>query len=190
MALSTSIRIVVVCGKSGSGKSTLIRYLMEQCPDVFRYVPSVTTGPIRRQDFSGEYISMRPKKFKKWVRRGHIHWPQLVHGHWRGTLRASYEQAVISDHLWLKVLSPHSMGGVVELFPNQVALFYIPSPGDEELERRLLATGRNTPHEIKARLAECADWDAVAATQPCVFLAPGVSTAEMAEEILARLGLH
>lgn len=167
-------KIVVLSGASGSGKTTCIRVLESLAPAVrFCQLPSVTTRAPRPGDEPWyEYVDL--DTFRKMKSDGKFLWIEAVHGNLYGTTKDAFETALEYGDCLLASLTPHdiptiAMHGLAYNVPLEEMLFlYIRHPGDEVLRKRF--EGRGDGEEaVKRRLADCANWDAIAVGARLVY---------------------
>lgn len=151
--------LFVVSAPSGAGKSTLLNAL-RQTPD-FVYSVSCTTRAPRPGEIDGEdYHFISEEEFRRRLANGEFLESAEVHGNFYGTLRAT-----VIEHLraGVDVLIDIDVQGarVIRNDPNaeiraSVADIFIMPPSLEELRRRLIKRGTETPAQIEVRLHNAA----------------------------------
>lgn len=171
---SMQSKILTLTGASGVGKSTLVRAFLKQNPSS-RLVTSFTTRSPRDSDISGEYECNLPLEFFK--DKDKFLWVVEAHGNTYGTTKDSVRSALSSGIPHLMILVPEVIPllrtAVAELdsTDSTVTSFYVLSPEEKELERRLYARGETTLFAEK-RISDCKKWDkeALASDIPYLFL--------------------
>ena len=151
--------LFVVSAPSGAGKSTLLNAL-RQTPD-FVYSVSCTTRSPRPGEIDGEdYHFISEEEFRRRLEGGEFLESAEVHGNFYGTLRAT-----VIEHLraGVDVLIDIDVqgAGAIRSDPSpeiqaSVADIFIMPPSLDELRRRLVKRGTETPEQIEIRLHNAA----------------------------------
>ena len=147
--------LFVVSAPSGAGKSTLLNALRPTAG--FVYSVSCTTRPPRPGETDGEdYHFITRTEFQRRIIAGDFLEHAEVHGNFYGTLRsnvlAQLEAGtdVLIDIDTQGAASIRANGGAL-IHDSLVDVFIMP-PSVEELRRRLLKRGTETPEQIEIRL--------------------------------------
>jgi guanylate kinase len=153
---------LVLTAPSGGGKSTLIRMLRAEFPR-FAYSVSCTTRAPRGQEKDGEaYHFLTPEQFEKRVEAGLFLEHALVHGHRYGTLKSEVEKPLARGDwalLDIDVAGAAQVRSMVLREPVDSVIrrgfldVFIDVPSLDELRRRLIARGEDSPETIQTRLA-------------------------------------
>lgn len=147
--------LFVVSAPSGAGKTTLCDAL-RQTPD-FVYSVSCTTRKPRPGEIDGDdYHFIQEEEFTRRAANGEFLEHANVHGNYYGTLRST----VVSNlEQGIDVLIDIDTQGAAQVrsYPDAyihdaVADVFIMPPNLEELRRRLLKRGSETPEQIEIRL--------------------------------------
>jgi len=144
--------LVVLSGPSGAGKGTLRPYLTKAFPDL-TFCASATTRPPRAGEVHGRhYYFMSVEEFQQHIEKGELLEWANVYGHFYGTPRRPVMDALAKGRV---VLLEKDMQGALSLqktFPEGVFIFILP-PSLDELKRRLMGRGTETPEALQRRLA-------------------------------------
>ena len=151
--------LFVVSAPSGAGKTTLCTAL-RQTPD-FIYSVSCTTRPPRPGEIEGEdYFFLSLDQFQAHVEEGDFLEYAEVHGNYYGTLRANV-LGFLRDGV--DVLIDIDTQGAAAIrassdpdIRDALADVFILPPDLDELRRRLLKRGTETPAQIERRLENAA----------------------------------
>jgi guanylate kinase len=151
--------LFVISAPSGAGKTTLVERIRET-PNLF-YSVSCTTRAPRAGEIEGEdYQFLSDADFRQRVEAGNFLEHAQVHGDHYGTLR---EPVVTNLKRGRDVLIDIDTQGAAEirncvdpLIRDALADVFIMPPDLEELRRRLLKRGTETPKQIDSRLATAA----------------------------------
>jgi guanylate kinase len=151
--------LFAVSAPSGAGKTTLVEAL-RQAPNLF-YSVSCTTRPPRSGEVDGEdYQFLSNADFRARVETGDFLEHAQVHGDYYGTL---LKPVLINLKDGMDVLIDIDTQGATVIrncndpFIRQaLADIFIMPPDLDELRRRLLKRGTETPQQIDSRLATAA----------------------------------
>lgn len=144
-------KLFVISGPSGAGKSTVVFKAMEGRKDVC-FSTSVTTRKPRPGEVDGkEYFFVELDRFKEMVENDELleHAEYVANSY--GTPRAYVEEKLSEGMNVILDIEVQGARQVNQKKPEAVKIFIIP-PSLEELERRLIGRGTDTPRAIEARL--------------------------------------
>ena len=144
--------LIIVSAPSGCGKSTVVHRLMEKRENL-RFSVSATTRKPREGETDGvDYYFVSRQEFRRMVEENEFLEHAEYVGNCYGTPRAPVEEQLKKGcDVYLDIDVQGAMQ-VKALRPETLMIFLMP-PSVEELERRLVKRGNNTPEEIKGRLA-------------------------------------
>lgn len=145
-------RLVVLAGPTAVGKGTVSRHIREHYPDVLLSV-SATTRPPRPGEVDGEhYYFLSDEQFDAMVEQGaFLEWA-VVHNAYRyGTPRPPIDQAIADGSSVLLEIDLQGARAVKAAMPEALLVFLLP-PTWEELVRRLVGRGTESPEEQARRL--------------------------------------
>ncbi|RMG95799.1 MAG: guanylate kinase [Candidatus Dadabacteria bacterium] len=153
--------VLVVSAPSGAGKSTLIRRLRDEMPEL-GYSVSHTTRPPRPGERDGvDYHFVDRATFEAMRDRGAFaEWAE-VHGNLYGTALTELRAAAEAGRDIVLDIDVQGALQVAERLPDAVLVFVLP-PSWEELRRRLVERGQDSPEVIERRLANARSEVAVA----------------------------
>ena len=156
--------IVTLTGGSGAGKSTIGEWLRKTFRARLKPVVSITTRRPRDTDPPGEYEYMSKEKFLETKRAGRFIWDVCPYGtDLYGTMYESLKAADDEpDAIFLMVLELASVRKLhihAKKVGLKIASFYILSPSEKELRRRL-EKRKTDPAEMERRIEKSRQWDA------------------------------
>lgn len=145
-------RLVVLAGPTAVGKGTVSRHIREEYPDVLLSV-SATTRPPRPGEIEGEhYYFVSDAEFDGMIARGEFLEYAVVHNRSRyGTPRPPIDRALAEGKSVLLEIDLQGARAVRERMPEALLVFLLP-PTWEELVRRLIGRGTESPEEQARRL--------------------------------------
>lgn len=148
-------KMVVISGPSGSGKSTICKKLLEDPRIVFSV--SATTRKMRPGEVDGrDYHFISVEDFKARVARGEFIEHADVFGNMYGTLRAPMVQALAEGRIYVLEIDVQGALQLKTLGEPGVYVFIAP-PDFEELRRRLMKRGTESPEVLERRLHKAED---------------------------------
>lgn len=145
-------RLTVLAGPTAVGKGTVSTYIRDNYPEVELSV-SATTRPPRPGEVDGvHYHFVSPEEFDALVEDGQLLEWAVVHGRNRyGTLRRTVNAAMAAGKAVLLEIDLQGARQVKESMPEANFVFLAP-PNWEEMVRRLIGRGTETPEEQQQRL--------------------------------------
>jgi guanylate kinase len=179
-------RLTVLSGPSGVGKSTVVAHLRRQHPEVWLSVSATTRKPRPGEVDGVQYHFADNEQFDKLVESDELlEWAEFA-GNRYGTPR----QAVL-DHLdagspTLLEIDLQGARQVRETMPDARLVFLAP-PSWDELVRRLVGRGTESPEVIERRL-EAAKVELAAESEFDVTLV-NTSVEDVARELLALMNV-
>ena len=148
-------RMVLISGPSGCGKSTIIQRLISD--DRVEFSVSATTRPIREGEVEGvDYHFLTAEQFRSKVEEGAFIEYAEVYGNLYGTLRAPMEAAIAAGRVFLVEIDVQGALQLRALGEAGVYVFISP-PSFEELQRRLIGRGTESPEVLERRLKKAED---------------------------------
>lgn len=145
--------MLVITGPSGVGKGTLIRALLDAIPGSELSV-SATTRPPREGEVNGrDYHFLGEHEFLERVRGGEFVEHASYAGSRYGTLRSELQRPASLIVLEIDLQGARQIRSTM---PEAQQVFIAP-PEFEELERRLVSRGAETPEQIERRLEVARD---------------------------------
>ena len=143
--------LIIVSAPSGCGKSTVVRRLMEKRENL-RFSVSATTRKPRAGETEGvDYFFVSRKEFLRMVDDDEFLEHAEYVGNCYGTPRAPVERQLAEGFDVYLDIDVQGAMQVKDIRPETLMIFLMP-PSMEELERRLVLRGNNTPEEVRARL--------------------------------------
>ena len=150
-------RLLIFSAPSGSGKSTIVQWLMQEHPELQLYFSiSCTSRPPRGTEQNGvEYFFLTPEAFKEKIQNDEfLEYEEVYQDRFYGTLKEQVERQLEAGQN--VVFDVDVKGGVnIKKFYGERAMsLFIQPPSVEELRRRLVGRGTDTPEAIENRLAK------------------------------------
>ncbi len=147
-----SPRVFVVSGPTAVGKGTVVARLKQRHPEVFVSVSATTRSPRPGEVDGVHYHFVTDEEFDEMAAHdGLLEWA-VVHGTNRyGTPRGPVDQAVAEGRAVVLEIDLQGARQVRRTYPSAQQIFLEP-PNWDELVRRLVGRGTETPEQQERRL--------------------------------------
>lgn len=144
--------LTVLAGPTAVGKGTVSTYIRDNYPQVWLSVSATTRAPRPGEVDGVHYFFKSAEEFERLVDQGaFLEWA-VVHGHNRyGTLRSTVDQAIAEGRSVLLEIDLQGARQVKKAVPEANFVFLAP-PSWDEMVRRLVGRGTETPEEQRQRL--------------------------------------
>ena len=148
-------KLIIFSAPSGSGKSTIINYLLQQSLRL-RFSISATSRAPRGTEKNGvEYYFLTPEAFKARIAKGDfLEYEEVYTDKFYGTLKSEVERILNEgDNV---IFDVDVVGGcnIKRFYGNRALSVFIQPPSIEELRKRLVGRGTDTPEVIESRIAK------------------------------------
>ncbi|MEA9985100.1 MULTISPECIES: guanylate kinase [Subtercola] len=148
-----STKLVVLAGPTAVGKGTVSTYIRENYPDVQLSVSATTRAPRPGEVDGVSYYFVTDDEFDRMVESGEFLEWAVVHNQSRyGTPRSPVRRALREGKSVLLEIDIQGARQVRASMPEAVLVFLLP-PTWDELVRRLIGRGTESPEEQARRLA-------------------------------------
>jgi guanylate kinase len=145
--------LFTIVAPSGAGKSSLVAGLLSRRPAIQLSV-SYTTRPPRVGEMSGrEYHFVTRPAFEALIAQGEFLEHAEVYGNLYGTSRKWIETTRAAGADVLLEIDWQGARAVKKIFADMIYIYILP-PSIEELQRRLIKRGKDSPEVIERRLSE------------------------------------
>lgn len=148
-------KLIIFSAPSGSGKSTIINYLLQQSLRL-RFSISATSRAPRGMEKNGvEYYFLTPEAFKARIAKGDfLEYEEVYTNKFYGTLKSEVERILNEgDNV---IFDVDVVGGcnIKHFYGDRALSVFIQPPSIEELRKRLVGRGTDTPEVIESRIAK------------------------------------
>lgn len=145
-------RLTVIAGPTAVGKGTVVRYLLEHNPEIQVSVSATTRSPRVGETNGVEYFFVSNEEFDRMIENDELLEYATVHLNNRyGTPRGPVESALAAGKQMILEIDIQGAEQVKASMPEANLIFIAP-PSLEELKKRLVGRGTETPEEIAIRL--------------------------------------
>ncbi|WP_342024507.1 guanylate kinase [Arthrobacter citreus] len=145
-------RLTVLAGPTAVGKGTVSTFIRDNYPEVWLSVSATTRPPRPGEEHGVHYFFVSAEEFDSLVEEGQMLEWAVVHGRNRyGTLRSTVEAAMADGRSVLLEIDLQGARQVKKSMPEANFVFLAP-PSWDEMVRRLVGRGTETPEEQQQRL--------------------------------------
>jgi guanylate kinase len=150
-------KMIIVSAPSGSGKSTIVNWLMEEHPELNLYfsVSCTSRAPRGTEQNGVEYFFLTPEEFKEKIARGEfLEYEEVYEDRFYGTLKEQVEtQRNNGENV---VFDVDVKGGcsIKKYYGKKALSLFIQPPSIEDLRKRLVKRGTDSPEDIEKRISK------------------------------------
>ena len=149
-------KVIIFSAPSGSGKSTIINRLMQHPELQLAFSISCTSREPRGKEQHGvEYFFLSPDEFRARIEAGEfLEYEEVYTNRFYGTLTSQVEKQLNEGQN--VVLDVDVKGGcnIKKYYQDKALSVFIQPPSIDELKKRLVSRGTDTPEVIEDRLAK------------------------------------
>ena len=157
MTVDGKRKVLIISAPSGAGKSTLVSHLLEAGLPLMFSVSATSRKPRGNEVDGREYYFITAAEFRRRVRRGEfVEWQEVYRDHYYGTLRKEIER--IYSEGKIPLFDVDVMGGInlKKIFGEDALSVFVMPPSVEELRKRLIRRGTDSPEKIEMRVEKAA----------------------------------
>ena len=151
-------KVLIFSAPSGSGKSTIVNHILGLHPEI-EFSISATSRPPRGQEKDGvEYYFLSVEDFRSRIEADKfVEYEQVYEGRYYGTLKSEVQRIWDKGHVIIFDVDVKGGVNLKKYFGDKALSVFIQAPSVEELHRRLVARGTDTPEAIAERVAKAAE---------------------------------
>lgn len=143
---------IVVSAPSGAGKTTLCKLIAQKYKKEIVYSISATTRKPRKNEKDGvNYYFLTEEKFKKWIDEGKfIEWA-IVHNHYYGTPKKTFDETLKKGYNIIMDIDVQGGINIKKKYPDGISIFLLTKTADI-LMKRLSNRKTDTKESIQKRI--------------------------------------
>lgn len=147
-------KLIIISAPSGCGKSTIIGDIMDRGELDLQFSVSATNRKPRPGEVDGvNYHFLSDEEFKDLIANGaFVEYEQVYPGRYYGTLRSEIQNRVDAGHNVILDIDVNGGMNVRRQFGDEALSIFIAPPGIDELRRRLVQRGSESPEAIEERV--------------------------------------
>ena len=150
-------KVLIISAPSGAGKSTLVSHLLKAGLPLMFSVSATSRKPRGNEVDGREYYFITASEFRRKVRQGEfVEWQEVYRDHYYGTLHKEIER--IYGEGKIPLFDVDVMGGInlKNIFGEDALSVFVMPPSVEELRKRLIRRGTDSPEKIEMRVEKAA----------------------------------
>lgn len=148
-------KLIIFSAPSGSGKTTIVHSLCERFPQLEFSVSATSRAPRGAERDGIDYYFMTPAEFERACAEGRfVEWEEVYAGTRYGTLRSEMERIWAKGNVILFDVDVKGGLRLKEIFGDSALSVFVMPPSIEELRRRLVGRGTDSPEAIERRIAK------------------------------------
>lgn len=148
--------IFIISGPSGCGKNTVYDALTKKTDSLMQTVSVTTRAPRNGETDGVDYYFVSKDEFLKKIQDDEFIEYVNYGENYYGTLKSEVERIISCGKNVVLVIEVRGALNIKKAFPEAVSIFILP-PSEEELRKRILLRGENTPEELETRLSIAAE---------------------------------
>lgn len=148
-------KVIIFSAPSGSGKSTIINYLLAQKLNLAFSISATSRPPRGNEKHGVEYFFLSPDEFRQRIANNEfLEYEEVYTDRFYGTLKAQVEKQLAAGQN--VVFDVDVVGGcnIKKYYGERALSLFIQPPCIDELRRRLIGRGTDTPEVIESRIAK------------------------------------
>jgi len=146
-----SAKLIVIAGPSGVGKGTVVKELLNKKPEIFLSVSVTTRLPRPDESHQKHYEFLSQDQFKEYIEHKKLLEYAQFAGFWYGTPRKPVEEKLANNQNVVLEIDLQGARQVKAEMPEAFLVLLKP-PSIQELRRRLIARGTESPEALDTRL--------------------------------------
>ncbi len=157
MTADSKRKVLIISAPSGAGKSTLVSHLLEAGLPLMFSVSATSRKPRGNEVDGREYYFITAAEFRRKVRQGEfVEWQEVYKDHYYGTLHRELDR--INGEGKIPLFDVDVMGGInlKNIFGKDALSVFVMPPSVEELRKRLIRRGTDSPEKIEMRVEKAA----------------------------------
>jgi guanylate kinase len=157
MHTADSKKVLIISAPSGAGKSTLVSHLLRSGFPLLFSVSATSRKPRGNEENGREYYFITAGEFRRRIKKEEfIEWQEVYRDHYYGTLRMEIERIRLEGKIPLFDVDVQGGLNLKKIFGHDALSVFIMPPSVEELRRRLVRRGTDTPEKIAMRVEKAA----------------------------------
>jgi len=143
--------LFIISAPSGTGKTSLCKEVIRNLSNLTSSVSYTTRKPRSGEMDGRDYFFVSPEKFQQMLDQGLFREWTEIYGNRYGTSKAFIEKLMKDQVDILFDIDSRGARKILELYPEGISIFVLP-PSLQELKKRLISRGTDSPETITSRL--------------------------------------
>lgn len=153
--MSKQGKLLIFSAPSGAGKSTIVQHLLGKSFDLEFSISATSRAPRGAEQHGREYYFLSPDEFRQRIANNEfIEYEEVYQNCFYGTLKSEVDR--ISALGKNTIFDVDVVGGVniKTMYGARALSIFVHPPSVEELEKRLIGRGTDSPEKIAQRIAK------------------------------------
>ena len=148
-------KVIIFSAPSGAGKSTVVGHLLKTFPFLEFSISATSRSPRGCEKDGVEYYFFSEQQFRDLIARdAFVEYEEVYPGSFYGTLRSEVERIWAKGHVILFDIDVKGGVNLKRIFGDNALSVFVRPPSVEELRRRLVGRGTDSPEAIEKRVAK------------------------------------
>jgi len=146
-------KLIIISAPSGAGKSTILNYLLSRDLNLHFSISATSRSPRGNEKNGSEYYFLSEKEFREKIEKNEfLEYEEVYENCYYGTLKSEVESILNRGNN--VIFDVDVVGGcnIKEYYKERALSVFIQPPSIEELEKRLIMRGTDSPEAIKKRI--------------------------------------
>ena len=153
-----SNKVIIFSAPSGSGKSTIVNHILKLHPEMEFSVSATSRQPRGSERDGVEYHFLTPDEFRRKIAEdSFVEYEEVYAGSYYGTLKSEVQKIWDKGHVIIFDVDVKGGVNLKKSFGDKALSVFIQAPSVEELRKRLVARGTDSPEAIERRVAKAAE---------------------------------
>ena len=151
-------KTLIFSAPSGSGKSTIVHHLLDNHPEIEFSVSATSRAPRGEEKDGVDYWFLTEEEFRRRIAEDAlVEYQEVYAGSFYGTLKSEVARIWANDHVISFAVDDKGGYNLKRYFGDDALSVFIQAPSIEELRRRLVLRGTDSPEAIDRRVAKAAE---------------------------------
>lgn len=148
-------KVIIFSAPSGAGKSTVVRHLLKTFPFLEFSISATSRSPRGDERNGVEYYFFSQEQFRDLIAKdAFVEYEEVYPGSFYGTLKSEVERIWAKGHVILFDIDVKGGVNLKRIFGDNALSVFVKPPSVEELRRRLVGRGTDSPEAIEKRVAK------------------------------------
>lgn len=151
--VNTHKKIIILTAPSGAGKTSITRYLLNNFSRLAFSVSAATRAPRGEERNGIDYYFISTEDFNRKIKANEfVEWEMVYEGKYYGTLKSEFHRIWKEGRIPVLDIDVKGAIHVQQQYPESTLSLFIEPPSVEELKRRLISRGTESPEALQARV--------------------------------------
>jgi len=148
-------KVIIFSAPSGAGKSTVVNHILKLHPEMEFSVSATSRAPRGNEKDGVEYHFFTEEEFRRLISEDKfVEYEEVYKGSFYGTLKSEVERIWAKGHIIVFDIDVKGGVNLKRIFSDKAFSIFIQAPSVEELRKRLVGRGTDTPDAIEKRVAK------------------------------------